>query len=254
MVCLNPLLDNIYSHQNRFKLHLQSQVGAGHQLPSIIPPLPLNKTVVEVFADFLAYLLECALRYIQDHHANGEELWASVKDQIHFVLSHPNGWEGSQQAKMRKAAVLAKLIPDTAPGRARLSFVTEGEASLHFSVKNGLPIGVMEAREGVVIVDAGGGTIDISSYAQNIAEADKRFGEVSAPQGKSYYVFLVEKKNLMVNNRPFPWLSFRDYAISTILAECVLCTIIYSSCSMLFRLPRGLGIFGRSRPHCRPLR
>jgi len=222
MVCLNPLLDNIYSHQNRFKLHLQSQVGAGHQLPSIIPPLPLNKTVVEVFADFLAYLLECALRYIQDHHANGEELWASVKDQIYFVLSHPNGWEGSQQAKMRKAAVLAKLIPDTAPGRARLSFVTEGEASLHFSVKNGLPIGVMEAREGVVIVDAGGGTIDISSYAQNIAEADKRFGEVSAPQGKSYYVFLVEKKNLMVNNRPFPWLGFRDYAISTILAECVL--------------------------------
>ena len=170
-------------------------MGAGNQLPSIIPSLPLNKTVVEVFADFLAYLLECALRYIQDHHANGEELWDSVKDQIYFVLSHPNGWEGSQQAQMRKAAVLAKLIPDTIPGRARLSFVTEGEASLHFSVKNGLPIDVMEAGEGVAIVDAGGGTIDISSYAQNIREADKRFGEVSAPQGKSYYDFFFAKTN-----------------------------------------------------------
>ena len=169
-------------------------MGAGNQLPSIIPSLPLNKTVVEVFADFLAYLLECALRYIQDHHANGEELWDSVKDQIYFVLSHPNGWEGSQQAQMRKAAVLAKLIPDTIPGRARLSFVTEGEASLHFSVKNGLPIGVMEAGEGVVIVDAGGGTIDISSYAKNIRKADKRFGEVSAPQGKAN-MFFFSKKN-----------------------------------------------------------
>ena len=195
MVCLNPLLDNPFSHQTRFKLHLRSQVGAGNQLPNIIPPLPLKKTVVEVFADFLAYLLECALRYIQDHHANGEELWDSVKDQIYFVLSHPNGWEGSQQAQMRKAAVLAKLIPDTIPGRARLSFVTEGEASLHFSVKNGLPIGVMAAGEGVVIVDAGGGTIDISSYAQNIREADKRFGEVSAPQGKAIIYFFAKKNS-----------------------------------------------------------
>lgn len=61
-----------------------------------IPPLPLNKTVVEVLADFLAYLLECASIYIRETHANGADLWASVEDQIHFVLSHSNGWEGPQ--------------------------------------------------------------------------------------------------------------------------------------------------------------
>jgi hypothetical protein len=188
MVCLDPFLGSPCSRQIRFKLHLRSQVGAGKQLSDRIPPLPPNKTVVEVFADFLAYLLECASSYIQDNHANGEKLWASVEDEIYFVLSHPNGWEGPQQAKMREAAVLAKLIPDTTAGRGRLSFVTEGEASLHFSLKNGLPIGVMEAGEGVAIVDAGGGTIDISSYAQNIGEADKRFGEVSPPQGKSDFM------------------------------------------------------------------
>jgi len=169
--------------RTRFKLHLRSRVGAGMQVAEKIPPLPINKTVVEVFADFLAYLLECAASFIQDTHANGMRLWESVKDQLHFVLSHPNGWEGAQQAEMRKAALLAKLIPDTAAGHARLSFVTEGEASLHFAVQNGLPIGVMESGEGVVIVDAGGGTIDISSYSKNCGEAKTKFEEVAPPQG-----------------------------------------------------------------------
>jgi hypothetical protein len=74
-----------------------------------IPRLPLNKSVVEVFADFLAYLLECAASYIQDTHANGGQLWASVKDEIHFVLSHPNGWEGAQQEEMLKAGISKAL-------------------------------------------------------------------------------------------------------------------------------------------------
>ena len=155
-----------------------------------ISPLPLNKTVVDVFADFLAYLLECASSFIQDTHANGARLWESVKDDLRFVLPHPNGWEGAQQAEMRKATVLAKLIPDTTAGHARLSFVTEGEASLHFAVQNGLPIGVMEDGEGVMIVDAGGGTIDISSYSKNlVGEARNRFEEVAAPQCKQYLFF-----------------------------------------------------------------
>jgi hypothetical protein len=149
-----------------------------------MPPLPLHKTVVDVFADFLAYLLECASSFIQETHANGERLWESVKDKLYFVLSHPNGWEGTQQAEMRKAAVLAKLISDTTAGHARLSFVTEGEASLHFAVQNGLPVGVTQDGEGVVIVDAGGGTIDISSYSKNDRESKNIFEEVAAPQCK----------------------------------------------------------------------
>ena len=128
----------------RFKLHLRSKVGAGRSVGDELPPLPLNKTVVEVFADFLRYLLECASSYIQDTHANGPDLWNSVKAHIDFVLSHPNGWEGTQQTEMRRAAVLAGLVPDNASGHARLSFVTEGEASLHFSVHNGLPSGAMK--------------------------------------------------------------------------------------------------------------
>ena len=100
--------------------------------------------MVGVFADFLSYLLECASSYIQDTHANGPDLWNSVKSDIDFVLSHPNGWEGAQQSEIRRAAVLAQLIPDNESGHSRILFVTEGEASLHFSVENGLPAGAMK--------------------------------------------------------------------------------------------------------------
>ena len=128
----------------RFKLHLRSRVGAGRSVGDDLPSLPLNKTVVEVIADFLKYLLECASSYIRDTHPNGLDLWNSVKSDINFVLSHPNGWEGTQQSEMRRAAMLAGLVPDNASGHSRLSFVTEGEASLHFSVENGLPTGAMK--------------------------------------------------------------------------------------------------------------
>jgi hypothetical protein len=65
---------------------------------------------------------------------------------MQFVLSHPNGWEGAQQTKMRRAAVYGGLIPDTDEGKARIRFVTEGEASLHACVLNGLAADVLSVR------------------------------------------------------------------------------------------------------------
>ena len=168
--------------QERFKLHLTDRAANAD-----IPPLPLNKTVVEVFADFLEYLLECACAYLQDSYST--EWWASVQHHIEFVLSHPNGWEGAQQSELRRAAILAGLVPDTTAGHARLSFVTEGEASLHFAIHNGLPTGAIRNDEGIVIVDAGGGTIDISSYCKNTSGASiDKFDEIAPPQCENHFL------------------------------------------------------------------
>lgn len=82
----------------------------------------------------MRYLLDCAKSYIRETH--GEKLWSTVEHNIAYVLTHPNGWGGHQQAEMRRAAVLAGLVPDE--GSARIIFVTEGEASLHFCLSNGL--------------------------------------------------------------------------------------------------------------------
>ena len=50
-------------------------------------PSTTNKTVIEVFADFLVYLLKCASSFICKTYANGERLWRSIKDQLYFILS-----------------------------------------------------------------------------------------------------------------------------------------------------------------------
>ena len=123
----------------RFKLHLRPNTASTREISQQIPPLPLKKKAVDVLADFLRYMYTCARTYIKESHANGMTLWASVEDEIQFILAHPNGWEGSQQTQIREACVTAGLIQDTAAGRSRIVFVTEGEASLHFAIKHGLP-------------------------------------------------------------------------------------------------------------------
>jgi hypothetical protein len=103
-----------------------------------IPPLPTNKSAPDVFADFLRYLFQCAKIFITHLYPSGSALWIRLEDSMEFVLTHPNGWEGEQQAKMRTAAIIAGLIPNTLSGFERIHFVTEGEASLNFCIMNGL--------------------------------------------------------------------------------------------------------------------
>lgn len=103
-----------------------------------LPHLPKSKSAIQVFGDFLRYLFRCTRSFIVESHAGGASVWKSVENDIQFVLSHPNGWEGAQQSKMRRAAIYAELVPNTDEGKARVRFVTEGEASLHSCVLNGL--------------------------------------------------------------------------------------------------------------------
>ncbi|KAJ3521281.1 hypothetical protein NMY22_g12377 [Coprinellus aureogranulatus] len=165
-----------------FKLHLRptsntqpSFVPAGfYDGNGLLPALPPNKSVVQVIADFMRYLFECSESYIRQTH--GEQLWASVEASITYVLTHPNGWGGQQQAHMRRAAILAGLVPDTDEGSSKIIFVTEGEASLHFCLKSGLSLALGSAS--TMVVDAGGGTVDLTAYCKT---ADGKFEEVSVP-------------------------------------------------------------------------
>ncbi|KNZ73886.1 Heat shock 70 kDa protein 12A [Termitomyces sp. J132] len=150
-----------------FKLRLRPRTMQLNMNGMRLGPLPRKKTAVHVFGDFLAYLYRCTRDFITDTHGNGAQLWNAVEHNIQFVLSHPNGWEGPQQSKMRRSAVYGGLIPDTNEGKARIRFVTEGEASLHACVLNGLAADVLSnpSKHGFLIADAGGGTLDISAYA-----------------------------------------------------------------------------------------
>ena len=129
--------------RTRFKLHIRPKSESNlNRIADNIPPLPPGKTITQVLADFLLYLYKCTQTYIQTAHPNGRDLWslASSSGSIDYVLSHPNGWEGYQQTQLRDALVLAGLVQADAASLSRVSFVTEGEASLHFAIDHGLAL------------------------------------------------------------------------------------------------------------------
>lgn len=161
--------------------------------------LPKSLTVVDVFADFIRYLYDCTKKYVCETHASGDVLWASVEPFMDFIFSHPNGWGGAQQSKMRQAAIQAGLVPDTPAGHARVQFVTEGEASVHFCLSGGETLDAIKVGDAllvvaikltpvaqqdganIMIVDAGGGTVDISTY--NVKDSkDLSLEEIVAPE------------------------------------------------------------------------
>ena len=133
---------------HRFKMHLRPKSSTSFDAADQITPLPPNKTVIDVFVDFMKYLCKCTRDYLQETYPNQPDLWATMErnNAIDFVLTHPNGWEGSQQSQMRQAAIRAGLVPDTSAGHARVRFVTEGEASLHLCIQRGLTTPAMEVN------------------------------------------------------------------------------------------------------------
>jgi hypothetical protein len=94
--------------------------------------LPKGKSIVDVFSDFMRYLFDSTKMLFISSNEIGEHQWNSVSRSIELVLTHPNGWGGPQQSHLRTAAIRAGIIPDTAEGRGRVHFVTEGEASFNF--------------------------------------------------------------------------------------------------------------------------
>jgi hypothetical protein len=160
-----------------WKLHLQPE--AAHSPASYFshPSLPRGKNVIEVLGDFMQYLLRCARTYIEESLPNGNRLWRLLENRIEFVLTHPNVWEGPQQRKIWLAAVLSGLVSNTAEDMARVHLLTEGEADLHYCIYQSIlasdtlsqtPMAASDGQ-GIVIIDAGNWTIDLSAYSVTLS-------------------------------------------------------------------------------------
>lgn len=195
---------NGWTQAKWFKLHLRPRPSGQLNSPNTdpgIPPLPPHKTVVHVFKDYMHYLHRCAREYISETH--GDRLWSAVKDDIMYVLTHPNGWGGPQQTQMRAAATLAGFVANGEEAQSRITFVTEGEASLHFCLTNGLSLSA-DKKSGVMIVDAGGGTIDVTAYRKR---KNSSFEEIAIPechfQGAAYVTMRAKEyfTDLLSNTR-----------------------------------------------------
>jgi hypothetical protein len=122
------------AHDHRWKLLLSPTEPSVALKDQMSTELPMGKTIVDIFSDFMRYLFDSTKNIFVSSDQNGEHRWNSVAGNIELVLTHPNGWGGQQQSQLRTAAVRAKIVPDTPQGYARVHFVTEGEASFNFCV------------------------------------------------------------------------------------------------------------------------
>ncbi|KAG2153153.1 hypothetical protein DEU56DRAFT_954958 [Suillus clintonianus] len=224
-----------------WKLHLRPKHLASSDIR--VKPLPRGKSAVEVLADFMRYLFQCARTYIQESHLN---FWRSVENSIEFVLTHPNGWEGQQQQQIRRAVELAGLI-SSKDEQSHVHLLTEGEASLHFCVTNVIasdifsetPIDVsaysdeeedQSDSQGVIVIDAGGGTIDLSAYSMKLSPTS--FEEIAPAECRLQgSVFVTDRAQTLLQKK----LSGSNYSSPDIIDE--MTKIFDKSTKLRFRKP-----------------
>ncbi|KAJ7675457.1 hypothetical protein B0H17DRAFT_1182843 [Mycena rosella] len=143
-----------------------------------LPPLPPNVTLDDVFAHHLGYVKEQVKAYITTTYGEGGTIWDALSATMYVILTTPNGWEGSQQRRMREAAIRAGLV-DKAGGR-RVKFVTEAEAAVLYAVESGAVNEWLVADGQLILCDCGGGTVDITGYKVSAVQPALRLSESSA--------------------------------------------------------------------------
>ncbi|KAI1268069.1 hypothetical protein F5Y18DRAFT_442467 [Xylariaceae sp. FL1019] len=120
----------------------------------------LGKCPVELVGDYLKALWDHCINEIEDE--NGDYLIRATP--IHVVLTVPAIWKGYARQRMQEAATKAGILGYRPAGKTTLSFISEPEAATlatlsELDVRQDLSVG-----ESFVVLDAGGGTVDIISY------------------------------------------------------------------------------------------
>ncbi|KAF8707544.1 ATP binding, partial [Rhizoctonia solani] len=142
-----------------FKLHLHPQSMRSQDRLTLYP-LPFGVSLSKVYTDFLGYLLRHTHTFFEEHIIDGPQIWKTCASNILIVMAHPNGWATREQNFMRQA------LMDVGPEykNYQVTFVTEGEASVHFCMFNSNMESALEPHTDLIVCDAGGSTVDTTAY------------------------------------------------------------------------------------------
>ncbi|KAI9802131.1 MAG: hypothetical protein M1833_002052 [Piccolia ochrophora] len=139
-----------------FKLQLMLS-GNTYIDPINLPPLPPGKSEIDVAADYLFKLRQAMRAQLQKTLG---EVFAREERNIRYFLTVPAIWNDAGKAATRAAAIQAGFLRDENDNR--LTLITEPEAAAMFCSKTGLLN--LKIRDAVLIVDCGGGTVDLIAY------------------------------------------------------------------------------------------
>lgn len=149
-----------YTFINNFKMELRRK----NDMRSGEPCLMVNGRkflLVDIIADYLRELKSFALGNIQATRTQTVR-----KKQIRWCLTVPAIWTDEDKDLMRRAAQKAELIGESRDEQRRLVFAYEPEAAAIFcQLKDQIPaLSGMNPGTRFMVVDCGGGTIDIVTY------------------------------------------------------------------------------------------
>ncbi|KAL8876457.1 MAG: hypothetical protein Q9198_005348 [Flavoplaca austrocitrina] len=139
-----------------FKLQLMLS-GNTYIDPINLPPLPPGKSEIDVAADYLFKLRQAMRNQLQKTLG---EVFNREERNIRYFLTVPAIWNDAGKAATRAAAIQAGFLRDENDNR--LTLITEPEAAAMFCTKTGLLN--LKIRDAVLIVDCGGGTVDLIAY------------------------------------------------------------------------------------------
>jgi hypothetical protein len=132
---------------------------------NMVPPLPSDIPLKRVYRDLLQYLFNHARNfYLQQPGATA--VWKRLENNRYFVFTTPNGWDTIQHQFLLQAAVDADLVGGN-DADLHVDFISEGEASVHFSVANSESTSWLKEGMLFALIDAGGSTVDSTLYKCN---------------------------------------------------------------------------------------
>ncbi|CAE6502943.1 unnamed protein product [Rhizoctonia solani] len=128
-----------------------------------IQPLPAGVSLLAIYTDFMVYLLGHTRSFFEGRIIDGRKVWADHHEEMVVIIAHPNGWGLREQNFLRQAAIAAQYVSES-KARSHIQFVSEAEASVHFCMIHGNLSNHLKTNTNFIVCDAGGSTIDTTTY------------------------------------------------------------------------------------------
>jgi hypothetical protein len=128
-----------------------------------IPDLPRNTTLGQIYSDYINYLYTKTKKFFIESSPSGQNIWDRLEHSIVMIFCIPNGWDISQQVFIRDAVIKTGLVSED-EADARIEFITEGEASVHYVLAHTANTRWLKKEDMFTVIDAGGSTVDSTLY------------------------------------------------------------------------------------------
>ncbi|KAG8813629.1 hypothetical protein FRC17_001476 [Serendipita sp. 399] len=151
-----------------FKLHLHPEsMKSSHRSAGRdeleIPSPPPGVSLPQVYADFIQYLYKGTKDFFVNNTPNGQRIWSRLEGTMPMIFCTPNGWDISEHDFLTQAAIRAGIV-DPSKAAERLWFITEGEASVHYSLAHTQTAEWLKGETIFAVTDADGSTVDSTLY------------------------------------------------------------------------------------------